>query len=201
MNTQLTTRDETAAAIALVTNGLTSDHSKRAYSKALTDFFTWREQNGNPALTKATVQEYRQTLTGSPASINLKMSAIRKLATEAADNGLLDQTIANGVNRVHGVKSQGVRSGNWLTKNQAQRLLTAPQLTDEKGKAILKGYRDRAILAVMIGGGLRRSEVAALTFAHIQQRDSRWVIVDIVGKGNRVRTVPVPSWVKQAIDE
>ena len=43
--------------------------------------------------------------------------------------------------------------------------------------------------------------MAALTFAHIQQRDSRWVIVDLVGKGNRVRTVPVPSWVKMAIDE
>jgi integrase len=32
-------------------------------------------------------------------------------------------------------------------------------------------------------------------------RDARWVIVDLVGKGRRVRTVPVPAWVKQAIDE
>ena len=66
------------AAIELVTNSLTSEHSKRAYTKALTDFLTWR--NGRP-INKALVQEYRQTLTGSPASINLKMSAIRKLAT------------------------------------------------------------------------------------------------------------------------
>ena len=44
-------------------------------------------------------------------------------------------------------------------------------------------------------------EVAGLRFEHIQQRDGRWVIVDIVGKGNRVRTVPIPSWVKLAIDE
>jgi site-specific recombinase XerD len=201
MNTQLATRDDARQAIQLVTDGLTSEHSKRAYGKALSDFFTWQEQHGNPPLTKALVQEYRQSLTGSPASINLRMSAIRKLATEAADNGLMDQQIAYGVNRVHGVKSQGVRAGNWLTKNQAQKLLTAPQLTDENGTANLKGYRDRAILAVMIGGGLRRSEVAALTFDHIQQCDGRWVIVDIIGKGNRVRTVPVPSWVKLAVDE
>jgi integrase len=53
----------------------------------------------------------------------------------------------------------------------------------------------------MIGAGLRRSEVAALSFDHIQQRDSRWVIVDMIGKGNRVRSVPIPSWVKLAIDE
>jgi integrase len=201
MNTELTTQDSTAQAIELVTNSLTSEHSKRAYRKALRDFFTWRAENGNPDINKATVNAYRQTLTGSPASINLKMSAIRKLATEAADNGLLDQTIANGVQRVKGAPAHGVRAGNWLTLTQAQRILTAPELTDAQGRANLKAYRDRAILAVMIGGGLRRSEVANLDASHLQQRDSRWVIVDITGKGGRVRTVPIASWVKLAIDE
>jgi integrase len=47
---------------------------------------------------------------------------------------------------------------------------------------------------------LRRSEVAALTFAHLQQRDGRWCIVDLVGKHARVRTAPMPNWVKAAID-
>ena len=65
----------------------------------------------------------------------------------------------------------------------------------------VKGLRDRAILAVMIGGGLRRSEVADLMIDDIQQRDGRWVIVDLIGKGNRVRSVPIPSWTKKAIDE
>jgi integrase len=123
------------------------------------------------------------------------MSAIRKLASEAADNGLLEPAIASGIQHVSGVSSHGVRAGNWLTKQQAQNLLLTPDPTT------LKGLRDRAILAVMIGGGLRRSEVARLTFDHIQQRDGRWVIVDLVGKGNHVRTVPIPSWVKLAVDE
>lgn len=194
MSTALTTRQDTAAAIELVTNSLTSEHSKRAYSRALTAFLEWMHTSGKP-FAKATIQEYRQTLTGSPASVNLAMSAIRKLATEAADNGLLDQTIANGVSRVHGVTSHGVRAGNWLTRKEAQALLLSPNIET------LKGLRDRAILAVMIGAGLRRSEVASLTFDRIQQRESRWVLVDIIGKGNRVRSVPVPSWAKQAIDE
>jgi len=64
----------------------------------------------------------------------------------------------------------------------------------------LKGLRDRAILAVLFGCGLRRSEVAALTFAHVQQRDGRWCIVDLLGKHARIRTVPMPNWVKVAID-
>jgi integrase len=199
VNTQLAIlSQEQTAIIELVTNALTSEHSKRAYTRALVDFLAWR---GDRPMTKALVNEYRQSLTGSPARVNLIMSAIRKLAAEAADNGLLDPSIANGIKSAPGVSSHGVRAGNWLTKPEAQRLLIAPQLTDQDGKTDPKAYRDRAILAAMIGGGLRRSEAAALTFDHIQQRDSRWVIVDIIGKGNHIRSVPIPSWVKVAIDE
>lgn len=189
---------DAAAVIELVTNGLTSEHSKRAYRRALVDFLSWR---GNRPMNKALVNEYRQTLTGSAAAVNLRMSAIRKLAAEAADNGLLDQQTANGIKAAPGVKAHGVRAGNWLTKREAQQLLTAPQLAGQDGRTSPKAYRDRAILAAMIGAGLRRSEAAALTFDHIQQREGRWVIVDIVGKGNHVRSVPIPSWVKVAIDE
>ena len=57
------------------------------------------------------------------------------------------------------------------------------------------------MLAVLIGCGLRREEVAGLEFAHIAQRESRWCIVDIRGKHGRVRTVPMPSWAKSAIDQ
>ncbi len=60
--------------------------------------------------------------------------------------------------------------------------------------------RDRAILATLLGCGLRRSEIAALTLAHVQQRDGRWVIVDLVGKHHRVRSVPMPNWTRVAID-
>lgn len=201
MNTQSAItlhQDDTQAAIQLVLDSLSSENSKRAYRKALNDFLAWYKATGSPGISKALVQRYKVELqeTGlSPSTINLRMSAIRKLAQEGADNGLVDQSIANGVSKVKGVKSAGVRSGNWLTKEQAQDLINSPDLIT------LKGLRDRAILAVIIGAGLRRSEVAELSFDHIQQRDSRWVMVDLVGKGNRVRTVPIPSWAKVSIDE
>jgi integrase len=64
----------------------------------------------------------------------------------------------------------------------------------------MKGLRDRGMLAVLLGCGLRRSELAALTFGHLQQRDGRWCIVDLVGKHQRVRTVPMPVWTKVAVN-
>jgi integrase len=59
---------------------------------------------------------------------------------------------------------------------------------------------DRAMFATLLGCGLRRSELANLTMKHVQQLDSRWCIVDLLGKHGRVRTVPMPAWVKNAID-
>jgi integrase len=128
------------------------------------------------------------------SSIIIRMSAIRKLAAEASDNGLIAPELAAGIARVKSAKSVGIRTGNWLSVRQAQNLLNAPDVT------ALRGLRDRAILAVLLGCGLRRSEVAALTFAHVQQRDGRWCIVDLKGKHGRVRTMPMPTWVKVAID-
>jgi site-specific recombinase XerD len=96
--------------------------------------------------------------------------------------------------RVKSAKTKGVRTGNWLSLQQAQVLLGAPD------GATNKGLRDRAVLATLLGCGLRRSEVASLTFTHMQQRDGRWCVVDLVGKHQRIRTVPMPAWVKVAID-
>jgi len=102
--------------------------------------------------------------------------------------------IAAAISRVKRTKQAGVRTGHWLTREQAENLISAPNATTNQGK------RDRALLAVLIGCGLRRREASALTVEHIQLRDARWVIVDMVGKGGRVRSVPMPSWTKSALD-
>jgi hypothetical protein len=56
------------------------------------------------------------------------------------------------------------------------------------------------MLVILLGRGLSRFEVAALTLKHIQQSDNRWCIVDLVWKHGRVRAIPMPTWVKVAID-
>jgi site-specific recombinase XerD len=182
---------------ALVLDSVSSPITKRVYNMALNEFLAWFQQEPRPGFTKATVSAWRVSLEerrlGS-SSIIVRMSAIRQLAAEAADNGLLAPELAAGISRVRSAKSVGIRVGNWLSVRQAQSLLNAPDVTT------VRGLRDRAILAVLLGCGLRRSEVAALTFQHLQQRDGRWCIVDLVGKHGRVRTAPMPTWVKVAVD-
>jgi len=198
MSTELaTTTQGTQAILRLVADSLGSEHSRRAYEKALTDFLEWHAGQGRPTLSKAVVQAYKASLQGrglASSTVNLRLCAVRKLAAEAADNTLLDRALANGIRAVKGVSAAGVRAGNWLTREQAQALLNAPDTST------LKGLRDRAILGVLLGCGLRRSEATALTVEHVQQREGRWVVCDLVGKGNRTRTVPMPSWARASID-
>lgn len=184
--------------IDLVIDAVDSEHTKRAYSIALLEFLDWHDEHGRPPLVKATVQRYRTHLRErglAPSTINVRLSALRKFIAEAADNELLDQDRANVLRSVPGVKTEGVRTGNWLTLDQARALLNAPDTTTHKGR------RDKAILAVLILAGLRREEAARLTVEHIQQRDGRWVIVDLIGKRGKVRSVPIQDLVKELIDQ
>lgn len=184
--------------IQLVLDSLSSPASKRAYAKALRDFLAWFDTFPHPeGFSRACVQSYRAFLLEaglSSGTINLRLSAIRRLAQEAQDNEIMPSGQAQGIVKIKGVKQHGTRTGNWLNAEQAEKLLNMPS-----GET-LRGRRDRAILAVLLGCGLRREEAAALTMGHLQQREGRWVIVDLVGKGNRTRTVPMPSWCKAAID-
>jgi site-specific recombinase XerD len=182
----------------MVLDGLPSEHSRRAYERALSDFFMWHRGIGRPQLSKAVVQRYAAELREAgmaASSVNQRLSAIRKLAAEAADNGALDPQVANGIRAVKGARQEGRRTGNWLTREEAQTWLGSPD------RRTMRGRRDRALLAVLIGCGLRRSEAASLTFEHVQQRDGRWVLLDLIGKRDKVRSVPMPNWAKAAIDE
>jgi integrase len=130
----------------------------------------------------------------APATINLRLAAVRRVAYEAADAGFLSPELAAGIRRVKGVRRLGVRLGNWLTPEQGRRLLEHQQ------PAAPRQLRDHAMLAMLIGCGLRRGELLALTLESIQQREEHWVVADLVGKGGHVRTVPIPQWVKVAVD-
>src|SRR5690348_17931124 len=141
---------------ALVLDSASSPITRRVYNLGLDEFFAWFALEPRPGFTKATVSAWRVALEArglGSVSINVRITAVRKLAVEAADNGLLAPELAAGISRVKGAKSKGVRVGNWLSLRQAQALLNSPDTASKKG------LRDRAMLAILLGCGLRRSEV------------------------------------------
>src|SRR5215472_5542387 len=180
-----------------VLNSLSSRSSQRSYDQAIRESIDWYCSEPRLAFSKIVVTRYRICLEQAhyaSSTINLRLAAIRRLAYEAADCGLLSPDLAAGIRRVKGVKKHGMRIGNWLTAAQGRHLLG---IFD---RASLRGKRDYAIVAVLLRRGLRRAEVAGLAVESLQQREEHWVIADMIGKGDRVRTVPVPTWVKAAMD-
>src|SRR2546427_1083812 len=181
-----------------VLNSLTSRDAQRGYRHAINEFVDWYCSEPRLAFNRIVVLRYRSHLESrqrAPGTINPRLAAVRRLAYEAADCGLLSADLAAGIRRAKGVKKLGVRLRNWLTAEQSHALWQAP---DHRR---LKGKRDRALLALLLACGLRRHEAAALTLDHLQQREEHWAIVDLVGKGGHVRTVPLPDWVRNELDD
>ena len=180
-----------------VLNSLNSADAKRGYRHAIDEFVDWYCSEPRLAFNRTVVLRYRSHLESrqlAPGTINLRLGAVRRLAYEAADCGLLSADLAAGIRRVKGVKKLGMRFGNWLTAEQGHALWQGPD------QQRLKGKRDRALLALLLACGLRRHEAVALRLDQLQQREEHWAIVDLVGKGGHVRTVPVPDWVRQELD-
>lgn len=190
-----TTQTQSSSALDLTTTvlaTLTSPLTRRAYKSRIDKFLAYVKGKG-VGLDWMTVEGYiayvRDEQKLSISSRNQSLAAIKKLAQVSAKAGVLswDEYI-----RIAGIKGgavRGRRTGNWLGEEVAVRLLAV-------GGSDAKSCRDRLILALMIGGGLRRSEVVGVRWGQVQERDGRLVLVDVMGKGERMRSVPLPEWVR-----
>jgi len=179
-----------------VLHSLGAATSQESYGHAIDEFIGWYCSEPRLAFNRSVVLRYRFFLEQknlAPSTINVRLAAVRRLAYEASDSGLLSPELAAGIRRVKGANRLGVRIGNWLTLEQSRTLLNRFQ-TDN-----LRGKRDRAILA--LGCGLRRAELVGLESEDFQIREEHWVIADLIGKAKHVRTVPVPAWAKGAVDD
>jgi hypothetical protein len=162
---------------AAVLASLRSPESQRSYRHAIDEFVGWYCSEPRLSFNKTVVTRYRIHLEDrrlAPGTTNVRLAAIRRLAYEAADCGLLSPELTAGIRRVKGAKRLGGRLGNWLAAEQAR-------------AETLKGKRDRATLQFWLGVGFAGGSSANWTS-------------DLVGKAGHVRTVPVPDWVKRTID-
>lgn len=187
------------SAVAAVLDELRSPYSRTAYAVSFKRFFAWyeTEQPAKP-FGKALILAHRRWLLErnySPSTINLAMCALRRTATEAGEQGLLDANMVATAIRAKGVHPAAVRPGRWLSKEQANALLALPS------PATLTGLRDRALLALLLGCGLRRTEAAEVELSQLRGHSGTWVLEAVMGKGRRSRDIPMPAWVKVAIDD
>src|SRR5271157_5321485 len=109
-----------------VLNSLSSPNSRRNYKFAMEQFIDWYCSEPRLALNRTVVLRFRlhlESLGLAAGTINQRLAAVRRLAYEAADSGLLSPELAAGIRRVKGVKQLGCRAGNWLSLDQSAALL------------------------------------------------------------------------------
>lgn len=171
--------------------------TRRVYKFQLEQFERWLKGND---VNFGAVKSYRAHLQQegkTPQNINQALSAIRFWAKEALREGWIDPTTKASIYEVENLKIRGRDLGEWLDIKESEAILNRPPLTPT-------GQRDRAMLALLIGAGLRRSEVAALQVRHFEQRTvdgaQRWVLVGVQGKHGRTRNIPIADWIKTIVD-
>lgn len=181
-----------------VVRSCVSPHSQRSYGGSIRSYIVWFQRTRQQGLSKLSVLHYRDYLLHhkklSPKSINLQLTALRRLTQDALEAQLIDAPTATGILRIPMVPNRGVRAGVWLPREQANRILAAPN------KRTVGGKRDYLVLMLMLRCGLRRAEIAQLDMKVVREEQDRWVLANLRGKGKRVRTLPLPGVVKNAWD-
>lgn len=199
MNNAIIAQDNLERLIALVTNGKAAS-TEAAYRSAIIEFYNWMQVSGY-GFNREGVLSYIQHLRAedyASGSINIRLSALRQLAHEIRYMPAVapeTRATAEGIIAINGVAKRGRRLGHWLTTEEASELLEIPD------RNALKGKQEHLILCLLLGCALRREEASKLTFEQIQQRDGRWLIVNLEGKGDKTRSIHIPPWVMLALNE
>ena len=188
-----------ADASRLLLNEIQNSSTRAMYGKALRDLFIWYNDQACSSLTASTIERHRNFLLAqgySAATVNQRLTAIRQFAQRAAEEGLIAREDGAEIFRIRGTKKSPIPSeGRSLNAVESESLLSSPDPNTNKGK------RDRALLAMLLGCGFRRNEIVQSRVEDIRREEGRWVLSDVVGTRGKVRTVPLPGWVKQVLDE
>lgn len=171
-----------------------TEETRRAYEYAINEFLNWKKERD---LSYSTFKAYRASLVRqkmNAQTINVRLAGIRFYVKELAKESQITIEKANAFCALDNLKIQGRKVGNWLDAGEASAILNLPDISTRTG------LRDRAALALMIGAGLRRSEVVRIEVKHFEQRDGKWIIVGIKGKHGRTRNIPIADWIKTIVD-
>jgi site-specific recombinase XerD len=195
----------------LAKNGVGSAHSQRAYETAIEEFIAWSLHNGQIRINATQLRAYQSHLTAriphhtkdnandtplAPSTVNVKMASVRALVHGAAAEGWIAAADEEQIlKRLHSRPVTGRREGQRMPLADVQRCLRLPD------RATLAGKRDYALLGVLFACGLRRAELCDLEVKTIGRLNEGWALIDLVGKRQKVRSVPLEAPIKAGIDE
>lgn len=166
------------------------------YGKAMEDLFIWLDSNGNPPFTEETCRTHLAYLRSqgyASATINQRLSAVRKLVVEAAGLSLLPLGDAVQICRIRNMRQTAISPTIALSEQKTEELINVPDGSTNKGK------RDRLLLALLIGCALRRSELVNLDAEDVEFVDSRAALIRVTRRNGRLRSVLMPDWVQEAL--
>lgn len=174
-------------------------HSTRGrYARKLREFLEWWDQTGRRPFSPELVSAYAgwKHDNKNPAfDIQHALQAVRAFARAAAQRRWIDAITLDGIMQIRGPKIYPIRTGQWLTEEQMLKLMKQPD------RETMSGKRDYVLLGLLLYCGLRCDEAALVRFEHVQIRDSRPALVNLVGKGDKRRSIPMPTWLFCAIQE
>lgn len=197
MNQLIVQNDGIDRLVALITSGR-AENTQAAYRAAVTGFQAWMMLSGL-GFNREGVLAYVASLKESGlanSTINQKLTALRMLAREvrfAEGVSPESRAVAEGVIAIENLARRGRKLGHWLSDEQAKQLIALPNAST------LKGKQQAAIVALLLGAGLRREEAANLRVDQIQEREGIWLIVDLQGKGDKTRSVHLSTWAISAL--
>lgn len=194
-NLQLVPKPDLARLAELCVGLMHSKCSQMSYRGYLRRFLDWLDDR---SLSRETIALYAAHLRakGKSSSVQAQsMKAIRLFALEAERYRVISQHALAGITSLKSPRPKGTRSGNWLQIEDVKALIALPD------RATKEGLRDACVIGMLVGCGLRRAEVAEMTWDKYQMREGRWCFVDLKGKGDKIRTVPIPQWVAVDIEQ
>ena len=166
-----------------------SENSLNAYSNDLNEFYLFSKVNSPQSITTTIINDFLNYLSKSgrkPSSIARKLSSLKRFFGYLIEQGNIKE---NQFERYSAPKIVRYHPG-YLSPNEIEKIIENIDLKEKNG------FRNRAIIELLYGCGLRISELAELKINDIEFEAG---FIKVLGKGNKQRLVPLGEWAADAL--
>ena len=181
-----------------IVNQKQNENTRQNYASALSKFLRWYKSGNYSGLNPEVIREYLLYMEHRDyerSTVSTNLSILKQLFRELWKSEVIDNDTYTHLVEIKIRRQKGQRHKTWLEQDDVQKLID--NLNSDKISIV----RDRALIAVMTGCGLRRFEISDLQITQIKKIQGRWAFTDIKGKGDRYRTVAIPEYAMKCLEK